>query len=362
MKKANVKISENDTKKDTNLKKINYFGKFILSGILAVIVLSFGMYFYFNIPIHDESYDNVVNKITNYKYEPIEIYTRGTEGYGKGRINNDGYVNIHDYSKDMPIDILIMGSSQIEAFQVNIDESITTLLEKNLKNKVVYNVGISGHVFLQNVSKIKNAIDKYHPKDYIILETDNINFSTEELNSIINNEEFENNVSENEGIMSKIRKNKIFRTIYRYSPFLKLVFQQIQEFNKMNNEDDLIDSNIKNDIYFNEYLTKQLLVKIKNDVSNSNSEAKLIIMYHPSTTLKEDGSLILSSEIENVEEFSSLCKENGIYFLDMSDRFREEYEKNYVLPYGFSNTSVGNGHLNKYGHKMIADQQCKQFF
>ena len=82
-------------------------------------------------------------------------------------------------------------------------------------------------------------------------------------------------------------------------------------------------------------------------------------MYHPTTTLNNDGSLTLSSENENVKEFEKLCQDNGIYFLDMSKRFKEEYEKNYILPYGFSNTSVGSGHLNKYGHEMVADELYK---
>ena len=33
----------------------------------------------------------------------------------------------------------------------------------------------------------------------------------------------------------------------------------------------------------------------------------------------------------------------------------EEYENEAVLPYGFTNTSIGSGHLNKNGHAMIAE-------
>ncbi|MBR0279256.1 MAG: hypothetical protein IJQ75_04680, partial [Synergistaceae bacterium] len=51
--------------------------------------------------------------------------------------------------------------------------------------------------------------------------------------------------------------------------------------------------------------------------------------------------------------------ENGIYFLNMAGRFLEEYEKDYTLPYGFANTSVGKGHMNVHGHRMFADEIYK---
>lgn len=57
-----------------------------------------------------------------------------------------------------------------------------------------------------------------------------------------------------------------------------------------------------------------------------------------------------------MKQFSDLCAQNGIYFLDMSNRFLDEYEKNYTLPYGFMNTSVCKGHMNKHGHKMFAEE------
>ena len=75
--------------------------------------------------------------------------------------------------------------------------------------------------------------------------------------------------------------------------------------------------------------------------------------------LDDNGKLILKVDEKEKEKFSKLCEKNGIYLLDLSDRFKEEYEKNYILPYGFSNTSVGTGHFNKYGHEMVADELYK---
>ena len=51
-----------------------------------------------------------------------------------------------------------------------------------------------------------------------------------------------------------------------------------------------------------------------------------------------------------------LCEENGIYFISMTERFLNEYAKDYTIPYGFMNTSVAKGHLNENGHRMLADE------
>ncbi|MBR1657073.1 MAG: hypothetical protein IJ697_01225 [Synergistaceae bacterium] len=88
----------------------------------------------------------------------------------------------------------------------------------------------------------------------------------------------------------------------------------------------------------------------------SSCGAKLIIAYHPRVSLKKDGTLNINDDSEIVKQFSDLCAENGIYFLNMAGRFLEEYKNNYILPYGFANTSVGKGHMNREGHRMFADE------
>jgi lysophospholipase L1-like esterase len=52
--------------------------------------------------------------------------------------------------------------------------------------------------------------------------------------------------------------------------------------------------------------------------------------------------------------FEKACEDNDIIFVDMTDDFKQLYEEKNILPYGFINTKVGRGHLNKYGHMVIA--------
>jgi hypothetical protein len=57
-----------------------------------------------------------------------------------------------------------------------------------------------------------------------------------------------------------------------------------------------------------------------------------------------------------LSEFSSACDQNGFTLINMAQSFLQTYDKDHVLPYGFINTAVGTGHLNKYGHRMIAQE------
>lgn len=53
--------------------------------------------------------------------------------------------------------------------------------------------------------------------------------------------------------------------------------------------------------------------------------------------------------------FHKICNKNGIIFIDETNAFEKLYTEKHILAHGFVNTSVGSGHLNKYGHQVIAD-------
>lgn len=97
-----------------------------------------------------------------------------------------------------------------------------------------------------------------------------------------------------------------------------------------------------------------MLAKLNDDVSLSG--AKLIIAYHPPVLLNKDAAMKIDDNPEIVKQFSELCAANGIYFINMAGRFLEEYRENHTLPYGFANSSVGRGHMNKEGQRIFADE------
>ena len=102
----------------------NFLLKLFISIILAFIILTIFCYFYYNIPSHKKVLDNS----TDYKWESNKFYSRGTEGFAFGKTNNDGYINIEDYNEDTDVDILILGSSHMESYEVLLNETTTSQL------------------------------------------------------------------------------------------------------------------------------------------------------------------------------------------------------------------------------------------
>lgn len=318
--------------------------KIALSGIIAFLVLNLFCYIYYNIPIHSTNSDGS----TDYKWEESVFYSSGTEGFAWGKTNNDGFTNMFDYEDDMEIDVLIMGSSHMEAYQVGMDESTASRLNSLLEKDVVYNIGVSGHNFLTCACNFEAAVKRYQPKKYIILETSSLSFSEDALAQAVN------------GTIAEIPSysNGIIGFLQQ-SQFLCLLYKQANNF--MNAQtDDAIDV-ADNDTSTNTETADsnmQLLNKLLEKMSGISQKtgARIIIVYHPGTIVNYDGTLHLTGDPNMSQQFQKLCENNGIILLDMSNRFEREYNNTFTLPYGFANSSVGSGHLNKYGHSMIADE------
>ena len=325
-----------------NWKAIFSFGgRVLLSGILAGVILTGFCYFYYNMPVRIADADGA----TDYRWEPNTFYCRGTEGFAWGRTNNEGYLNPTDFLPESGTDILVMGSSQMEGYQVEQKESAASRLDALLPEDRVYNIGVSGHTFPICVSNLEAAIKKYQPAKYVVMETDRIRFSDEELIQVL-----EGTVAEiasySGGIVGLLQKN----------PYLRLAYSQMQSFAERTG-DGVAEENVavaSGQTTSDEGLLSAFFEKIET-IARAG-QVRVIVLYHPGITVREDATIQLNRDLEAVQQFRRLCTEHGITLLDMSERFVQEYEASRILPYGFTNSSVGNGHLNKYGHGMIADE------
>lgn len=316
-------------------KKSIWILKVIISGMIAFGVMTGFCMFYYNVPVHSQNKDGA----TDYSWEANKFYSRATEGFAFGKTNNEGYINDVDYNNQDSIDILIMGSSHMEAFQVVKSESTSGLLNSLLPEYKIYNIGISGHDFLVCADNFSAAINKYKPKKYIVLETSNLFFTDEQLIDAINENVAEIS-SHSSGIIGMLQKNQFLRLSYTQ-------LSSIYNNSKQNDELTPVKKRGKEENYI------ELIRKLSD--TSSEIDAKLIIFYHPSLRIHENGNVSIDADEELVSFFSKNCFENGVIFLDMSNPFIKEYKKKNVLPHGFINSSVGSGHLNKHGHKIIAE-------
>lgn len=311
-------------------------GKAFLSAVIAFIILTGFCMFYYNVPVHYDTIDGA----TDYSWEKNKFYSRGTEGFAWGKTNNEGYLNPIDYTESTKIDILIMGTSHMEGYNVLQNQTTAGILASRLPDKTVYNIGTSGHNFLICADNLVNAVNKYEPKEYVIIEITSLEYSDTQLQDAID-EKVTDLTSSIGGVLELLQKN----------PFLRLAYSQLKMFT--NNAMDDVAPSTSSAIIGSEENYYSLFAKLSKTVRDKG--AQLIIVYHPNLMLNKDGSASTTSNKEFSEFFAACCEKNKIIFKDMSSRFLECYESEKVLPHGFSNTSIGAGHLNKNGHAMIAE-------
>lgn len=316
--------------------------KVLSAGLVAGIILTAFCFLYYNVPVHVKCED----KTTDYVWEKNKFYSRGTEGFAMGKTNNEGYMNRYDYNKSNNIEVLIIGSSHMEAYQVAKNESTASRLDDMLGGKKVYNIGTSAHDMMVCITNYNDALKKYKPSKYVVIETDSIRFNKTRIKNIIdgNYKELE---SYNGGIVGLLQRN----------PYLRLLYKQLKGTNN-EGEDVVNNTPSEMDMIGMTEEEKVLWDKIIERISKESNKygVKTIIMYHPTIQLKEDGSLLVNKDYSYTESYNDICKKYGIELLDMTNRFIVEYDNNKVLPYGFINSSVGVGHLNKYGHAMVAEE------
>lgn len=322
---------------------VKTFCKIIVSGITAFVILTTFCCFYCNILVNTINIDDA----TDVKCAPNSFYCQANEGFAWGKKNNDGFTNLFDYDDDTRIDILVMGSSHMEAHNVQAEQCVASRLDALLENETVYNIGASSHYFLICASHLRAALNKYQPSKYVVIETMSVSFSDNEIALAISEEAA--------AVSIPSRTGKIY-DLLKENPYIMQTYSQIKSYltkrqaeysvetETLNKSEDSNNENLLNDLFY--------------QMSGLADEygTKIIIAYHPGTSVSPDGTLTLNNDEKALAQVKRLCDANGIRFLDMSDRFKEEYEASYILPHGFSNTTVGGGHLNKYGHSMMAEE------
>lgn len=300
----------------------------------------------------------VDNDVTDLRFVPFMRWSDICEGVSMGHFNNEGYNNFFDYDPGMSLDVLVMGSSETQANHV-MPASCAANVLMNLSGKKIYNIGMFKHFFPTCAVNLKAAVKKYKPAEFVVIETMSVNFSDAELAEILSRQ-----VAKVKVVTStEVNADFIHRIYYRYiragvhkiltkSYSLEFFYRRLISILRkaVASAETLVTPS-------DPVLLNRVLEEMAKTVKDSG--AKLIIAYHPSVRLELDASLTIESDSESVKIFSDACKSNGIYFIDISERFAREYKTNYVVPNGFFNTTVGSGHMNNDGHRMLAEEIYK---
>lgn len=321
-------------------KTIKWLLKAFVAGCIAFALLCAFCVFWYNVPVH---YDNPTGA-TEYVWENDTFYSKAIEGFAWGRTNNEGHNNLRDYNVGDKVDILLMGSSHMEGFNVAQDENTAAVLNQLFEGeKYCYNIGTAGHTLPYCIKNLGDALERYEPGSYLILESFGVEHSASDLEAVAEGR-LADIPSHSGGIVGLMQK----------LPYLRLFYTQ--HFKDGGQAFDALEAEAPAAKEEPDY--EAVLSRVLDIVAAECSEHGVspIIALNSNLLIAEDGSCYTEVDAEKYEIFSRLCKEKGIVFVDAIDRFMAEYEQSHRLPYGFSNTSPGSGHMNKLGHRLFAEE------
>lgn len=325
-------------------------GKVLLSLALAFAILNAFCFIYSNTPPHAQS----TSGATDFSRPANAFYSRWTEGGSLGRTNNEGLYNLFDYEEGMELDGIILGSSHLEGTYVPLEESVASRLNGMAGGNRVYNLGMASHFFLQCAQNLGAALGRYRPKKFAAIHVDGLAFSAGDL-ELAAAGEFPELKSYSSGAMALAER----------MPYARMLYDNWKrELDDMSgglfaipanepDENGAVELPAADDAR-NTQLLGELLAKLGEEASSHG--AQLVIFYNPVISFSDSGELVFSDDDAYVERFSGLCAESGIHFIDMREAYTRAYEEDHILPRGFWNSSVGYGHLNKYGHAMVAEE------
>lgn len=239
----------------------------------------------------------------------------------------------------------------MEAKEVMPNQNSIYYLDEKLnskdKHEYAYNIGIPGEHMTECVNRLSHAINTYNSKKAVILETGTLDFPQSEIDEALGETKPSKLLYSYNGIMGIVRKLQYVRLAYiQFSELLG------------NKSDDTDNNNIASKEFDSLSYNNRITPLIEKAVESANG-LHIIICYHPRVIVDRNGNISTSGNEEMIKQFQQICSEYNVGFVDMSERFIREYEEDYTLPYGFANTSVGTGHLNRFGHKMIAEELYK---
>lgn len=325
---------------------------------IGFIIANFLVAFYFFEP----GWFNRSGGATRMIYEPGTRIVRADEGYTVTNVDENGYINeASELSREGYV--LILGNSQSNGNNVMPKDKYVQILNKMLgadrrdKDVCAYNISVGGRDFCDIVQGFDAAIREFPQSEAVVIQIQTTELDLRKLQECIVQRKF---LKEDKGSYLKEHitfKQTVLNNIKNYFP-LWIYLWEIKSQNVNLNFDNAfwhqerdVASTEGTELNLDEY--EEALDKVLQFIK-SDYDGKIVIVNVPYISFDAGGTIIYSkSETEAV--FEKLCEKNNVIYHNMITKYQKEFESSYKLPYGFSNTSMGTGHLNKDGHRMVAE-------
>lgn len=339
------------------------------AGILLSFIFAWVVAYYFGNTILPYEWDPTLQKHV-IKYGTVRRLR--TEGHGTSRI---GKFNIHGIPDISTLEdkkkVAFWGDSFVEAWQVNDQEKMAQVFTKRCALRgedslIGFGVGRSGASIADyyfDIPRYEDAIKGIIAHCIIFSQSGDIlpDQATSLFSTFVSSPEFRL-IEKKPPIPGN--PNLVARLSRYHLDFLAKAIVSLRE------QFPLSFFPVRHSLGTGEHARANLQEKEPQQVEKAYSflikkfqqqtNIPIFFVYLPRVPRIENGRVVLSNPDKEVKEsFSRVCKKYHVGFVDMSDTFIKFYQDTGRFPRGFSNSRPSLGHLNRYGHALVAEKVCQ---
>lgn len=278
--------------------------------------------------------------------QPNSLVIHGTEGYAINRVDRNGYMNPDGELADKYI--LMMGASHTQGKEVPENQRYSVLVDNYFGDDDflhVYNISSDGSYLPSQLKHFKAAMEAFPNAQLVTIEIGDTDYSIAELEKSMVQANYDSNDSAL--YFSHMSTMGLLKNFFKsYFPMISKIRTNISTF--QNSKADASKKQI--DVY--EY---SKTINCALEMIRSETDVPIVFIYHPPIIINNDGTISLEYS-QTWGAFLDACVRNDIDVIDSGNDFLQRFDSTKEVPYGFSNTVPGTGHLNKVGHRIIATE------
>ncbi len=307
--------------------------------------------------LYCHEYDPVLKK---YVYASGTTHINRSEGWASTWIGKYNTFAVRDIEKNSSIKVAIWGNSEVEGFQVpdscKMAQQATQFFQKRGVNELAFAVAHSGNRLADyyfDIPKYEHILSNIISHYIIIcdLRVDALPNDTGNRSKFLYESGFLLTESDckppQQEIIHFLSKYKLRIVSYMYG---RLTDMASNFFKNQFHQSNPISDNNEPTPYNKKDAWKFILRQLRRQ-----TQVPLTIVYCPYVPVIEKGKVILEDPSrEDKLVFATLCQEEGVNFIDLTEPFIRLYLQAKEFPRGFSNTTPSIGHLNENGQKVAA--------
>ncbi len=338
--------------------------KFVLPLLVSILFIWF-VGFLFCDSLRPFVYDRALEK---YIHTPGTIYNQRSEGFATTRKGLFGVNGISDISQIRKKKIVVWGDSYVEAHQVEDAEKMPQVVTLNLARKelddefICFGVGMSGDSvadYYFEIPRYEMVINGIVAHYIFITGLRDIlpDQPTDDKKGLFNanplrlhEDDWKPKFQKLKIVFATLHMSFVWRPLVSLPGVMKqLRFAPGMQVRKLQKKTDKVRGESVSDAFrisSYHFLLKSL---------RAQTTHQLTFVYAPSMPKIQNGKILRNDHnATQIDLFRKIATQYDIEVLDTGDAFLRFYEKTRLFPRGFVSTEPGAGHLNKYGHAIVA--------